>query len=150
MTPEQKEANRRRNKTYRDKRAADPERRAAYAAVAKESKRKLAARAKEDPALAEELRQKYRYWKLRQRLATYGLTEAQYAELWARCAGRCAICTDELRDGRGGASVDHCHATGRVRGLLCGLCNTGLGRFRDSPALLDAAKAYLLDRDGKV
>lgn len=59
--------------------------------------------------------------------------------------GRCAICGD-ANPGRRGWQVDHDHTTGAVRGVLCRSCNLGLGNFRDSPALLTAAAAYLEDR----
>jgi hypothetical protein len=39
-------------------------------------------------------------------------------------------------------SVDHCHSTGRIRGLLCGVCNTGFGMFKNSPELLRKAALY--------
>ncbi len=50
----------------------------------------------------------------------------------------CAICnsTDRL-------SIDHCHKTGEVRGLLCSKCNSGIGLFRDKIDLLEAAIHYL-------
>lgn len=50
----------------------------------------------------------------------------------------CTIC------GEFGDQVDHCHTTGQVRGLLCINCNTGLGKFKDDPMLLEFARLYLL------
>lgn len=52
--------------------------------------------------------------------------------------GRCAICQGELRE----YHIDHCHATGRVRGLLCSFCNRSL-RLVEQPELLAAALKYL-------
>ena len=57
---------------------------------------------------------------------------------------RCGICGDPLAGGR--ARLDHDHATGELRGVLCSRCNSGLGKFGDDPALLELAAAYLRDR----
>jgi len=58
--------------------------------------------------------------------------------------GGCAICgeTKPLK-GKNYLCVDHCHETGEVRGILCHACNTGLGKFKDSPELLHTAINYL-------
>jgi hypothetical protein len=52
----------------------------------------------------------------------------------------CAICSTSIAES---VHVDHDHATGKVRALLCPPCNKGLGHFRDDPALLLAAATYL-------
>lgn len=70
-----------------------------------------------------------------------GLTE--YERLYFNQQGRCAIC-DGKPDGERPLAVDHCHKTGKVRGLLCQRCNHGLGHFRDNLDLLSYAKNYLL------
>lgn len=61
-----------------------------------------------------------------------------------RQGGRCAICRREPEQGRR-LAVDHDHATGEVRGLLCKACNTALGMFRDDVASLARAIGYLAD-----
>lgn len=68
----------------------------------------------------------------------YGLTLKEYAAWEKRQAGKCAIygTTEALH-------VDHCHDSGRLRGLLCGRCNRGLGMFDDSPERLRQAALYL-------
>jgi predicted nucleic acid-binding Zn ribbon protein len=78
-----------------------------------------------------------------QRERLYGITTAQYDAMLAAQGGCCAICRSATTNGRGGFQVDHDHATGAVRGILCNSCNQGLGRFRDDPALLLKAAAYL-------
>ena len=71
----------------------------------------------------------------------YGLTRDELAALLAQ-HGVCAICqTDKW--GKKGPQIDHDHVTGAVRGVLCSNCNNGLGRFKDDPARLRAAAAYL-------
>lgn len=70
----------------------------------------------------------------------YGLTPEQYTELFERQNGVCAICQEMTTDR---LHIDHCHETGRVRGLLCGKCNKALGLLKDSTKLLDRAKEYL-------
>jgi len=72
---------------------------------------------------------------------TYGLTLEDYRALRASQGGVCAICGGPPT--KGDFCVDHCHATGAVRGLLCGLCNHGLGQFRDTPEHLERAADYL-------
>lgn len=72
----------------------------------------------------------------------YGMSREEYFDMLEKQGGVCAIC-DEPSGGGRYLAVDHDHATGMVRGLLCGNCNNGLGRFKDNPARLRAAAAYL-------
>lgn len=58
----------------------------------------------------------------------------------------CAICGATEEDGAA-LNVDHCHRTGRIRGVLCRACNHGLGSFADDPERLAAAARYLLGGD---
>jgi hypothetical protein len=74
----------------------------------------------------------------------YGITEADYAVLFERQSGRCAVCRTDKPGGMGNRlHVDHDHVTGKVRGLLCHHCNSGLGNLRDDILRLKAAIAYL-------
>jgi len=78
------------------------------------------------------------------RRVRYGL-DGEDVELMRLIQGNaCDICRQPLSTrSRRREHVDHDHQTGLVRGLLCGSCNTGLGCYRDDPALLASAIAYL-------
>lgn len=77
----------------------------------------------------------------------YGLTLEQYNEMLAKQQGLCAICQEPETAKKNGKikslSVDHCHKTGKVRGLLCHACNTGIGSFKEDLNLLNSVKHYL-------
>lgn len=74
----------------------------------------------------------------------HGVTVEQYEELFEKQGGLCAICKQpETSSRRLHLSVDHCHDSLRVRGLLCSNCNSAMGLFNDDPGLLAAAIAYL-------
>lgn len=70
----------------------------------------------------------------------YGITEDERNEMEQQQEGLCAICGDATS-----LHVDHCHETGKVRALLCGSCNRGLGMFGENPDRLLSAFAYLLE-----
>ncbi len=77
---------------------------------------------------------------------SFGITVEQFDDLLAAQGGRCAMCGSETSTGRYKTlAVDHDHATGRVRGLLCFRCNTGLGYYEKFGAVyaayLDRTKA---------
>ncbi len=71
-----------------------------------------------------------------------GITLEKHAEMLASQKGLCAICKNPPPPHRD-LDIDHCHATKKVRGLLCSSCNVALGHFRDSVALLNEAQIYL-------
>jgi hypothetical protein len=74
----------------------------------------------------------------------YGMTLDDYDAMLERQGGGCAICgTTEIRGNGKRQSIDHCHDSNRVRGILCGNCNRGLGYFDHDPDVLAAAANYL-------
>jgi hypothetical protein len=80
----------------------------------------------------------------RKLLKRYGMTPDEYDAMYEAQGGRCAICNrHETECQRGQLQVDHCHETGVVRGLLCGLCNTAIGKMGDDPERLIVAAHYL-------
>lgn len=73
---------------------------------------------------------------------TYDITLAQYDEMLANQNGVCAICQQPPKGGVP-LAVDHCHVTGKVRGLLCIACNLVIGNAKEYLSVLDSAIKYL-------
>jgi hypothetical protein len=120
-----------------------PEQQAKY----NESRRKKYA---EHEATREALKKAAKEWQIAnpkkrhaQRLRKYGLTPQQFDSMMTLQSGACAICKTKEK---GFPMIDHCHSTGRVRGLLCMQCNQGIGKLKDSEMLLRAAIKYLKTR----
>lgn len=74
----------------------------------------------------------------------YKLSLEDYKALLQNQDNKCAICNCSSPTGRWDSfHVDHCHTTGKVRGLLCHHCNTGIGNLKDSIEILNKAISYL-------
>jgi len=101
-------------------------------AYSAESRRK---RYQADPEHRREVARKARFRR-------YGVTEERYTELWAQQGGVCAICLIAT-EGRE-LGVDHDHATGEIRGLLCENCNGAIGMLQERPDLMHRAAEYVV------
>jgi hypothetical protein len=74
----------------------------------------------------------------------FNLTPEQYDAMLIEQSGRCAMCDEPLLNGNNGSHIDHCHATGRVRGILHGNCNMKyVGTIECDPVKFDKALGYL-------
>jgi hypothetical protein len=84
-------------------------------------------------------------WKRAHRLKQKGLTPELFDDMLKSQGGKCALCEHEHVAGHARKSlvVDHCHRSGRLRGLLCHSCNRAIGLMRDDPARLRYAAEYL-------
>lgn len=81
---------------------------------------------------------------------SYGITIEQYLDMFDAQGGLCKICRkpERARAGLGGShardlAVDHCHKTGRVRGLLCTRCNHAVGHYEEHPEVFNLIVKYL-------
>ena len=89
----------------------------------------------------------------RHALRQFNMSVADYDEMFEAQDGDCALCgrPETRKNPKTGEvlrlAVDHCHVTGRVRGLLCCNCNTGLGKLGDTPEALEKALAYVRGDD---
>lgn len=76
-------------------------------------------------------------------LDRYGINLEQYNELFRRHLECCAICGSHESELKQKLHVDHCHKTGKVRGLLCVCCNSAIGKMKDDVSILKSAVKYL-------
>lgn len=75
---------------------------------------------------------------------TYGITLEEYNKMLEKQNNHCAICKKKQKSSRNKYfAVDHCHKTGKIRGLLCDRCNQGIGFLEDSIETLKSAILYL-------
>jgi hypothetical protein len=76
------------------------------------------------------------------RAKKFGITIEEWDAMYEAQYGKCYLCGN----GRGDyheLSVDHDHETGKIRSLLCGACNMGIGQLKDDPELLERAAIYI-------
>lgn len=80
----------------------------------------------------------------------YGISLELFEHMLDKQHGKCAVCdtnftfvSETAAFKKSACSVDHDHKTGKIRALLCNSCNAGMGYFKDDPALLRKAAAYL-------
>jgi hypothetical protein len=94
----------------------------------------------------------YKTYKSNKLKHKFGITLDDYFSILVKQKNKCAICClEENSKSKNGKiknlSVDHCHKTKKVRGLLCDCCNRGLGCFKDNKQTLQKAIEYLIDCD---
>lgn len=75
----------------------------------------------------------------------FGITVEDYNEMFEKQEGKCAICGKHQTELKKALAIDHSHKTGKVRGLLCGNCNIGIGNLQDDPYVITRALEYLQD-----
>lgn len=76
-------------------------------------------------------------------LDRHGLTKSQKEAMLIAQNSQCAICACYQSEINHILVVDHCHKTGKIRGLLCPECNLGIGKFKDNILNLESAIKYL-------
>lgn len=72
----------------------------------------------------------------------FGISLEDFDAIILAQGGVCAVCRQPFRHKRH-PHVDHCHTTGKIRGVLCSQCNTGIGMLRESALIMHSAIAYL-------
>ena len=77
----------------------------------------------------------------------YGIELEDYNDMFVLQNGKCAICGKHQTELKKALHIDHCHSTGKIRGLLCGNCNRGIGMLNDDIENLKCAILYLNKRN---
>jgi len=107
---------------------------------------KASRRWRNDPEFKKRGTDRNRRW---QRQNFYGLSIEDEILLQTKQNNACAICQKKFKTDAD-YHVDHCHATKKIRGLLCSGCNRGLGCFQDNPIALRQAANYVECQDNKI
>lgn len=93
--------------------------------------------------------QKRRDYERKRACEKYGINVGDFERLLEEQNGKCSICEVKFSPIRGDQNlrprIDHCHDTGRVRGLLCNRCNRAIGLFGDDQSVLKRAAKYLAE-----
>ena len=84
---------------------------------------------------------------LQNRVDRYSISVEDFEAFFQKQNGCCAVCSVPIDKAR--CRIDHDHQSGKVRGLLCTSCNTGIGLLKDSLVILENAARYLRDNDEK-
>ena len=79
----------------------------------------------------------------RKLINTYGISLEDYNNILVEQKEKCYICERHKSEFKKGLCVDHCHKTGKVRALLCGNCNSAIGKLQESEVLFRKAIKYL-------
>jgi len=78
--------------------------------------------------------------KYRERI--YGISPERFDELFAWQKECCAICGNPFKNTKD-TCIDHCHKTGKIRGILCNRCNRAIGLLREDSAIIQSAAEYI-------
>ena len=114
---------------HRHKDAINAKRRADR--IPKEWAKKMKAYAQANPEKMQGYRRKH----------NYGMTAEQFNSMIVSQNNSCGICFEIFSQT---PHVDHCHSSGKVRGLLCRKCNTGIGYFKENVDIFESARNYIL------
>jgi hypothetical protein len=87
-----------------------------------------------------------RNWSIKKK---FGINLTEYNRMLAAQGSVCAICFTKPNLRHANLAIDHDHATGKIRALLCARCNTAIGHLMDSPTVVESAVAYLRKHSGQ-